>query len=63
MKMIIESKVLLSGFKKSTLFEVAGMIVGKEEQDTIGIIVSRHIGDSFMRITYGGIGRRFWLVK
>ncbi len=63
MKMIIENKVLLSGFKQSTLFEVVGTIAGKEEQDIIGIIVSRHIGDSFMRITYGGIGRRFWLVE
>ncbi len=39
------------------------MIAGKEEQDIIGIIVSRYIEDSFMRITYGVIGRRFRLVK
>ncbi len=50
-------------FERSTFLGIAEIIAGKEEQDIIGIIVSRHIGDSFMRITYGGIGRRFWLVK
>ncbi len=30
--MIIENKVLLSGFKQSILFEIAGMIAGKERQ-------------------------------
>lgn len=59
MKVIIENKVLLSGFIQSTLFEVGGMIAGKEEQDIIGIFVTRYIADSFMRITYGGIGSRF----
>ena len=41
--MIIENKVLFSGFKQSTLFEVAGMIAGKVEWNMESISVAEII--------------------